>query len=161
MGSMKTVLLSYNKTGFTGPVTQFAQNIDFRENIPDEILEKMLNTEADAIEPEIRKNASTMLNQKGYSIGGTAKSIKRKRSARDRFGYMYVEINFNGARQDGKKATEIAFLNEYGLGETGGRQDAFYDKMGGRFFIQKAIDAKEDEAFDNAEKIFRDWQEKQ
>jgi hypothetical protein len=143
----------YNKTGSTGPVGNIYVDQGLPEDIPDEVIEKMLNAAADVIEPEIKRNAETMLNERGYSTGATARSITRRMRSR------YLEIYFQGTRQDGKKAAEIAFINEYGLGKTGGDQDTFYDqKMGGRFFIKKAIDTKADEALDAAEKVFREWQ---
>ena len=156
MGSVKTFY--YNQSGMT-PVVQLFEDMSLPDDLPDEVLDEMLNAEADVIEPEMKRNAETMLSEKGYSTGATAKSITR-RARRDKWGYKYVEIYFKGTRPDGKKATEIAFLNEYGLGKTEGLTGMFDNKIGGRFFIQKAIDDKGGEALDKAEKIFREWQDK-
>ena len=151
MASVKTFY--YNQSGMT-PVVQLFEDMSLPDDIPDEVIDEMLNAEADVIEPEIKRNAETMLNEKGMSTGATARSLTRKKSRGK------VELNFKGKRPDGRKATEVAFINEYGLGKTEGRQDLFDTKMGGRFFIQKAIDSKGDEALDKAEKIFREWQDK-
>ncbi len=120
------------------------------DDIPDEVLEAMLNAEADTIASEQRRNASTLLNERGLSTGATERSIKIKKAKRIGKS-MSARITFDGTRPDGKRAAEIAFINEYGVPGKGIR---------GRMFIQKAIDSKGDEALDKAEKIFRDWQDK-
>lgn len=119
--------------------------------VPDSVMAEMLDAAADIIEPEIKKNADTLLNEKGWSIKGTLKSITRVKMKTGKEGDRYLLINFRGTRQDGKNASEIAFINEYGDPRK---------KMSARFFIQKALDAKGDEAVAAMEKVFREWQDK-
>lgn len=118
-------------------------------DIPDSVLENILNSQAEIVAEEQRKNANTMLNEKGLSTGATAKSIKVKKAKRKGLN-MEAEIVFEGKRPDGKRAGEVAFINEYGSRRNSARS-----------FIKKAIDSKEDECEAVAEKIFREWQEKQ
>lgn len=155
--------ISYDQHGMN-PVAQLNSEYE-TAGIPDDIMEKMLSVMADIIEPEIRKNAGTMLNEKGYSIKGTMESIKRGKMKKDKYGNRYMQIDFSGTRADGKKATEIAFINEYGLGKlvnaTAGRAVNDDDtQFEGRFFIQKALEDKADEAVAAMEKVFRDWEDK-
>lgn len=131
----------------------------FEEDIPVKVLDEMLNTQADVIEPEIARNADSMLHGE-YWTGGTQKALVRKapgywRGKRGN-GQRQIALTFNGIRVDdhhkAKNRTrnaEIAFVNEYGARTTPPRP-----------FIQKAIEDNENEAYESAEKVFRDWQEK-
>ena len=131
----------------------------FVDEIPLDILDEMLMTEADVIEPEIERNADVMLHGE-YWTGGTQKALTRKKphnwKGKRGNGQRQVALTFNGIRVDKHhkaenrtRNAEIAFVNEYGARTTPPRP-----------FIQKAVDEKEDEAFNSAEKIFRDWQKK-
>lgn len=119
------------------------------DDIPDELLEEMLNMQAETIASEQRKNARMLLNERGLSTGETERSITIKKAKRAGSS-MSSRITFDGTRTDGKRAAEIAFINEYGVP---GKE------IKARYFIRKAIDDKGDEALDKAEKIFRNWQE--
>ena len=137
-----------------GNVTQNINSWKMKTDIPDDVLFKMLNVQMDIIEPEIRKNAANDLNEMGYSKGYTARSIKRHKPRRTK-GNTYSVVGFDGERPDKPKngkprpASEVAFLNEYGS-----------KNNPPRMFIQKAIDAKAEEAFDASEKIYDDWLKK-
>ena len=131
----------------------------FVDDIPVDVLDEMLMTEADVIEPEIRRNAGTMLKG-NYWTGVTQEKLTRKKphnwKGKRGNGQRQVTLTFKGIRVDkhhsAKTRTrnaEIAFVNEYGARTTPPRP-----------FIQKAIDDKEDQAYKSAEKVFRDWQEK-
>ena len=131
----------------------------FADEIPVNVLDEMLMTEAVVIEPEIERNADVMLHGK-YWTGGTQKALTRKKphnwTGKRGNGQRQVTLTFKGIRIDkhhsAKSRTrnaEIAFVNEYGSRTTPPRP-----------FIQTAIDKKQDEAYDSAEKVFRDWQEK-
>lgn len=132
---------------------------EFIDDIPIEILDDMLMSEADVIEPEIRRNAETMLRGK-YSTGTTSLKLTRKKPHNWRGkrgnGQRQVALTFKGIRIDKyhkaearTRNAEIAFVNEYGSRTTPPRP-----------FIQKSIDKKQDEAYDSAEAVFRRWQEK-
>jgi len=137
-----------------GEVTQNISSWKLKADIPDDVLFKMLNVQMDIVEPEIRKNAANDLNEMGYSKGHTARSIKRHKPKKGN-GNTYSVLGFDGERPDKPKngkprpASEVAFLNEYG-----GKG------MAPRLFIQKAIDAKAEEAFDASEKIYDEWLKK-
>lgn len=107
--------------------------------IPGNVMDEMLNAQADiameAQRAEAKKlgkyqgysathnnfRATSLTNQlpgqvKSYSTGTLARSIK-KRSKVDKDGRAFVEIYFSGSRKRGKTRTrnsEIAFLNEFG-----------------------------------------------
>jgi hypothetical protein len=130
----------------------------FADEIPVDVIDRMLTAEADIIEPAIVSNAETML--KGpYSTGDTAKAVFRKaphnyKAARGG-GQRQVTLTFRGVRRDkyhpnGTRNAEIAFVNEFG-----GRGNA------ARPFIQTAIDEKGETAFNSAEKVFDEWLKKE
>lgn len=131
----------------------------FEEDIPVKVLDEMLNTQADVIEPEIARNADSMLQGK-YWTGGTQRALTRKKPenwhGKRGNGQRQIALVFKGIRIDAyhkkEKRTrnaEIAFVNEYGARTASPRP-----------FIQKAIEDNENEAYESAEKVFRDWQEK-
>lgn len=132
------------------------------EEIPRETLDEMLQAEADVVEPEIVKNASTLL--KGpYWTGTTAKAVKRKRpvytKGSDGERSRELLITFTGVREDRyhRKSTKesdrrnaaIAFINEYGN-----------QKTEARAFMSKAVDDKETEAQNAGEAVFDKWLDK-
>lgn len=130
----------------------------FADEIPLDVIDRMLEAEADVIQPAIVANAERML--KGpYSTGDTSRAVYRKpphnyTAARGN-GQRQVTLTFRGVRRDkyhpnGTKNAEIAFVNEFG-----GRKNP------ARPFIQNAIDEKNKEAFDNAEKVFDEWLRKE
>lgn len=132
----------------------------FADEIPVSVLDEMLMTEADVIEPEIRHNADVMLHGK-YWTGTTQIKLTRKKphnwNGKRGNGQRQVTLTFKGIRIDKHHAAEnrtrnaeIAFVNEYGARTTPPRP-----------FIQTAIDKKEKEAYDSAEEVFRRWQDKE
>lgn len=136
-------------------------NRGFETDIPDDVMCRMIDAEAEVIESEQRKNALTMLNERGKSKGMTARSITRTKAKRNGEA-VEAWIKFTGNRADAprhrrasskpndRRAAEVAFVNEYGSRKTPARK-----------FIQKAIDAKADEGYDKAEAIFDEWQKNQ
>lgn len=111
----------------------------------------MLRAQAEIVAREQRKNARTMLNEAGYSKGYTADSIDIG-NPYEREGVWYIQIRFKGKRPDGKRAAEIAYLNEYGIGDNTG-----HVRMRARGFIWKANKAAQDEALAAADKIHNEW----
>lgn len=139
----------------------------FADEIPINVLDEMLMTEADVIEPEIRRNAEALLHGK-YWTGTTQAKLTRKKphnwTGKRGNGQRQVALVFKGVRTERfwidksgarhyykakkpERNAAIAFVNEYGSRTTPPRP-----------FIQTAIDKKQDEAYDSAEKVFRDWQ---
>jgi hypothetical protein len=119
-----------------------------KADLPDSVLEKILNEQAKTVADAQRQNAITLLNEKGLSTGATARSIKIKPAKRRGAG-MQSEIVFEGTRPDGKKAAEVAFLNEYGS-----------SRNSARHFIAKAIDSTSDKCVKIAEDALAEWQDK-
>lgn len=131
----------------------------FRDDLPVELIDKMLTAEADVIEPIIRENAEKMLSGP-YSMRLTAKALTRKNPGygKDKTRQLIIvwcgtrtEYIKKGAikRRTATRNAEIAFINEYGSRNNPARP-----------FIQDGIDRGEKSAFDNAERIFTNWQEK-
>jgi hypothetical protein len=116
------------------------------EGLPPEVIHKMLRAQAEIVAEEQRKNAGSMLNEKGMSKGYTADSIVVG-NPYERDGTWYIQVRFKGTRPDGKRAAEIAYLNEYGIGGEGG------EKMRARGFIWQANRSASPRALDAAQKI--------
>ena len=130
----------------------------YADEIPLDVIDRMLEAEADIIEPTIVGNAETMLKG-AFSSGETARAVYRKAPHTHTWKHFRAErqitLTFRGVRRDkyhpnGTRNAEIAFVNEFG-----GRG------ITARAFIQNAIDEKSEEAFDNAEKVFDDWLKKE
>lgn len=131
---------------------------EYAAEIPLSVIDEMLISEADVVESEVKSNAQTML--KGdYYTGGTADALFRKdphnsESGKSK-GNRQITLTFNEKRYDkyhqsGERNGTIAFVNEYGA-----------RGIPARPFIQKAIDNKEKQAFDSAEKVFDKWLQKE
>lgn len=95
-----------------------------------------------------------MLNIKGYGKGYTKESIEVS-NPYTRGGIRYIQIRFKGKRPDGKRAAEIAFFNEFGVGSGDG------ERMTARGFIAKANAAKQSELEEIAAEQFAQWVESQ
>lgn len=127
------------------------------EGIPENVLDDMLRAEANIIAAEERKNADTMLDVEGYSKKITRDAIKvgspyTRRISGDK--KRLIQVHIPGTREGGITKSSVAYINEYGRGyKTKSRMTA-------RHFVKKAIEAKEEEAQDAAEKIFDEWLEK-
>lgn len=131
----------------------------FRDDLPVELIDELLTAEADVIEPLIRENAKKMLSGP-YSTGLSEKSLARKQPGYGKDKSRQLVLVWRGTRREfiknGKavrrkeiRNAEVAFLNEYGTRNNPPRP-----------FIFDSIDRGEKSAFDNAEVIFRSWQEK-
>lgn len=131
------------------------------EVIPARTLDAMLKAEADVVEPEIVKNANTMLHGP-YWTGATGKALTRKKPvyAKNAAGENVRELllTFTGVRDDryhrrskekDKRNAAIAFINEYGARHTPARP-----------FMAKAVDDREAEAQDAGEAVYTAWLEK-
>lgn len=130
----------------------------FADEIPVDVIDRMLTAEADVIEPAIRSNAETMLHG-SYFTGGTAKALQRKAphnfTAARGNGQRQIILTFKGVRRDkyhpnGTRNAEVAFANEFGARGVPARP-----------FIQRAIDEKGEAAFGDAEKVFDEWLKKE
>lgn len=111
-----------------------------------ETQDKILIRQAQIIVPVQVRNAQGMLDEKGFSVGITSRSI-RAQSPKDIKGSRGLYITFEGTRPNGRKSkrtAEVAFLNEYGIA----------GKMSSRRFIQKSIEATADECAEEAADIY-------
>mgnify|MGYP006886751211 FL=1 len=85
--------------------------------LPDEVIDAMLDARADVIVEAQRESAKRMLVGP-YAKGDTAKSIEKgKPKLRDGHRILYVTPTGSRKHSDGAKPTrnaEIAFVNEYG-----------------------------------------------
>lgn len=150
--------MGYSVTKVVIGNSSFGEIPSYAEDIPIEIVDKMLMAEADAVEPTMERNAQTVLKGE-YWTGQTARALTRKpphiwRGKRGN-GQRQVTLTFKGVRHDkyhkkGERNATIAFVNEYGA-----------RSIPARPFIQMAIDATETMAFDSAEKIFDEWLKKE
>lgn len=127
---------------------------EYADEIPLTVIDDMLTSEADIVEPEIKENARTMLKGE-YSTGATADSIFRKKPHNSTGGNRQITLSFLGKRYDkyhpnGERNGTVAFVNEYGARGKSARP-----------FIRTAIDEKGKQAFDEAEKVFDKWLEKE
>ncbi len=131
----------------------------FRDDLPVELIDELLTAEADVIEPLIRENAKKMLSGP-YSTKLSAKALTRKKPEYGKDKTRELVLVWRGTRREfiknGKavrrkeiRNAEVAFLNEYGTRNNPPRP-----------FISDGIDRGQKSAFDNAEVIFRSWQEK-
>ncbi len=132
----------------------FSEIEPFELEIPVDIIDAMLEAEADIIEPAVRKNAKEKLKGK-YATGKVAESLRRKRPEWDSDGQRIIRLTFDGTRKDeyhtkGERNAAIAFLNEYGT-----REDE------ARSFIKEAMDESEDKAVEAAMKVYDAWSERE
>ena len=85
--------------------------------LPDEVIDAMLDARADVVVAAQRESAKRMLVGP-YAKGDTARSIKKgKPKLRDGHRILYVTPTGSRKHSDGAKPTrnaEIAFVNEYG-----------------------------------------------
>src|SRR5574344_652932 len=79
--------------------------------LPDEIIDRMLNAEADIEVSAQKRTASSMLNGP-YSKGAVSGAVKKSKSKKTKSGRA-INIDFHG-EQHGNKISEIAFVNEFG-----------------------------------------------
>ncbi len=114
-------------------------------NIPDEVLDEMLEAQADVIEPAQREKARAY---GVYGTGGVIASITRgkvKRSSKGRTLSIYPR----GSRKRGNTTTreaEIAFINEFGKRNQPARP-----------FIRDANESAADEAVQASKAVYDSW----
>jgi len=113
-----------------------------------EVQDAILTRQANLCADEQRKNAGSMLNEKGFGKGGTQRAI-RVTSPFSRNDIRSIKIAFFGMRRGKTTNAEVAFLNEFGIGDGSGEA-----KMSKRNFIAKANEAKADECAEIAADLF-------
>lgn len=79
--------------------------------MPDEVIDKMLNAEADIAVAAQKRTASSMLNGPYYK-GAVSGAVKKSKAKKTKSGRA-INIDFHG-EQHGNKISEIAFVNEFG-----------------------------------------------
>lgn len=126
----------------TDGISQLAISLDQISEIPDDVLEQMLQAEADVIEKAQREKG------KAYGVhrtGVTLSSIERTKTSKTKDGKA-IYIMPMGTNADGNRNAEVAFINEYG-------------KHGqpARPFIRDANEEKADEAVDAAAAIYDNY----
>lgn len=130
-------------------INEITEKMRLGLKIPDEVLDEMLDAEAEIVIKAQKRTAREML-QGTYYTGATEKSISpgKKKSIPDG---RQMTVEFKGSRTRGKTTTrnaEIAFINEYGK-----------KNQPARPFIKMANEQCEAEAVAAAERIFNKWQE--
>lgn len=131
-------------------ITGFAETLISMEqiaNIPDGIIQQMLEAQADIVVKAQKRTASTML-QGPYYKGGVAGGVSKGRYKRTGSGAQQ-EVVFKGT-QHGTRIAEIAFINEYGK-----------KNQPARPFIQTANEQSAAETTEAAAKVLHEWQESQ
>lgn len=121
-------------------------SLDELAELPDQVLEDVLNAEADVILPAQREEIARQWKGK-YSMGISAKSVKKGEVKKGRDGHS-LAIFPQGTRRRGETTTrnaEIAFINEYGAPKRG---------IAARPAITTATAKKEQEAVDAGEKVY-------
>lgn len=120
------------------------QAFDKLVNMPQSVIDEMLNAEADVFVPQIKENARTML-QGPFWQGAVAESTT-KLPPEDNGLSRHLDITFEGY-QHGNRVTEIAFVNEYG---TSGQP--------ARPFMRAATESKLEEATEKAAAVLFDYE---
>lgn len=119
--------------------------------IPDDVAREMLDAEAKVVEEYQMGSAATMLNGP-YSTGQTALSIRRGKMKRGRDGARTVYVTPTGTNDRVVRNAEVAFINEFGIPRSKGRQ-----ARPGRQFIRIANEKAADPAVAEAEKIYDEF----
>jgi len=139
---------------------EFISDLAALAEIPDSVIDGMLNAKADVIEPAQKAQAKAMGVQK---TGMTINSIKRTKSVRNKDGRS-LEIYPQGNNSKGRRNAEVAFMNEYGTkGIRGLKKPRFVKALGkkvtklgrmpARPFIDKANKGAGQNATDSAAKV--------
>jgi len=139
---------------------EFINDLAALAELPDSVIDGMLNAKADIIEPAQRQQAMSMGVFKSRS---TVNSIKRTKSVRSNDGRS-LEIYPQGNNSKGRRNAEIAFMNEYGTKGVRGLKKPRYVKalgkkvtklgrMPARPFIDKANKSAGQQATDAAAKV--------
>lgn len=123
----------------TNGLAEFAVSLEEIREVPDGILDQMLNAEADVIEKAQKDKG---LAYGVHRTGVTLASIKRSKTSKTGDGKEIIIIPM-GTNSDGNRNAEVAFINEFG-------------KHGqpARPFIRDANEEKADEAVDAAAAVY-------
>ncbi len=116
-----------------------------------ETQDKILRRQAAIIIPAQEKNARSLLNERGQSVGITSRSIVAKNPTTASGGFRVLSITFRGTRPNGskrKRTAEVAFLNEFGVASKG---------MNSRRFIEKSNEESADECAELAADLFVEY----
>lgn len=126
----------------TDGLARFAIDMEGISEIPDAVMDEMLQAQADVIEPAQKEKG---LAYGVHRTGVTLKSIKRGTPKRIKDGKA-IYITPMGTNEDGNRNAEVAFVNEFG-------------KHGQppRPFIRDANEEKADEAVDAAARKHGEW----
>jgi HK97 gp10 family phage protein len=116
-------------------------------NIPDGVLDEMLNAGADVI---AEKQKAVGRRMGVHLTGVTLESIKKHPKIGTTKDGRYIDIYPDGKNADGNRNAEVAFINEFG--KRG--QDA-------RPFMETANEESAGETTEAAAKVLHDWQESQ
>lgn len=137
-------------------MTKVQASIKALSRIPEEAVEKALKAGAQAVVKAQRQTASQML--KGpYATGETSASVEAGKVNYTKDGhsiYVYPKGNRNNRKSPGekpKRAAEVAFLNEYGVGKR---------HMAPRPFIRTANAKCEEECIDRMQKAIDEYADK-
>lgn len=111
--------------------------------LPEPVLNKMNDVQAEVV-ARYQREAAQGLNIAGYGTGQTASAVTTKSSRYSaRAGTHQAYVTFKGVRKDGKRAAEVAFLNEFGSKTISARQ-----------WIRLANERASQEALAAAERVY-------
>ena len=136
-------MATFNQYGLEDLIGSF----DKLANIPDGVLDEMLNAGADVI---AEKQKAVGKRMGVHLTGVTLESIKKAKKTGGGKSGRYIDIYPDGRNADGNRNAEVAFIN--GFGKKG--QDA-------RPFMETANEESAGETTEAAAKVLQDWQESQ
>lgn len=126
----------------TDGMTEFAVAMEEIGYIPDDVLNEMLQAQADVIEPAQKKKG------RAYGVhrtGVTLDSIRRGKPKKTRNGKA-IYVSPEGTNSDGNRNAEVAFINEFGK-----------HGQAPRPFIRDANEEHADEAVEASAKVLNDF----
>lgn len=129
-------MATLNVTG----LAELTMDLDELENLPDSVIEEMLQAEGEIIKKAQEFTAAKML-QGPYYAGGVASAVEVGKMKKSR-GNRVLYVTYKGT-QHGNRVAEIAFVNEFGKRS----QDP-------RPFIRVANEENAEVAVDAAAKIY-------
>ena len=121
----------------------FTKSLDGLAELPDEVVDKMLDAQGDIVVAAQKRTASTMLRGPYYQ-GGVAEAVSKGRFHKTRDG-KWLEVVFKGT-QHGEPLARIAYINEYGKVNQPARP-----------FITTAIEQCAGDAAKKAETVYNDY----
>jgi len=124
----------------TNGLDEYIFSLEELSQIPDSVIDEMLNAEAKVIKKGQEQTASSMLRGKYYR-GGVVSGIRVGKPKRTNGGRA-VYVTFNGT-QHGNRIAEIAFVNEFGK-----------KNQPARPFIREANEKNADAAVDAAAEVY-------